>query len=880
MHTTDTFLSFYKSAKDNYGYTGKISEAVDFVSGDSLINKTSQYRLMEDGESKDDYKKRSFTGVTWSGTFAPATTIRGAKNVEAFRDGKTNWKKLHEEGKIYERTRAAEQLMQHSGLICIDIDKIETEKLSDIKKMLAKDAYTFFLFTSPSGAGLKVIIKISYDEKKSDSHLSHFQALEKYFIEKYSIPVDTSGKDVSRLCFLCYDGYTNDSCYTNVNSDVFTITDTIPIPSAERKLSKPDSQKLRTLELNVNDVFEFTQNIASYTPHVPGTGYKTGRNNFIYQFASNCNRKGIALQECLSFALGLAEADKGKTEVTDAVNSAYKNHAGEFGKFKPKKSIQKNHLSSATVSTPNIHVQKKEEGKAEDLYIKFWSTYEIIDNRTKRSKTITDIDIFYFIEFLEQQGFFIYKVNKGYQFVRVIKNTVEVVDPVNISVYVTDFLRARGEIYAFRKILGGNKAYMAVDKYMGLSSVNILTKKDTATECFLYFKNCMVSITKDTITANEYRGEGFHIWKDVINKNDFVLKEREYINQEYFSRPDTWECEFARFIYYASYNPDNEEEKGLDILERMQRFCALCTSIGYLLHSYKHPAYRKGIFSIDHKISEENELCGRSGKSLIPQFCSHFKVVSTIGGKNYDPKYQFRYEPININTQIINYNDMEKYHDVQTEFEIIADDYSVNKRNTGFIHFKYEDSPKVYYSTNHVPKGRGDSYSGRMHVIEFSDFFNARHTPFDFFGHALFSGWDAEQWNEAYNFACWCVQLFLTEGLINYPNGNFSVRKLYKEVPEQFISWIDEKDDAGKYKNVRHNEWFRKKDLYEQWSKFADDEKIDWRKTARQFYTFITAYTSQYNIPFNRDKTGGIEYYFFGNPKTSKRDSVQAEINF
>jgi hypothetical protein len=96
--------------------------------------------------------------------------------------------------------RNAKGLKDHSGYICLDFDKYETDKkMTADRKKFEKDEYTFSVFTSPSGNGLKVIVKIP---PVVENHRDYFIALEKYY---NSENFDIACKDVSRVCYESYD---------------------------------------------------------------------------------------------------------------------------------------------------------------------------------------------------------------------------------------------------------------------------------------------------------------------------------------------------------------------------------------------------------------------------------------------------------------------------------------------------------------------------------------------------------------------------------------------------------------------------------------------------------------------------------------------------
>ena len=57
--------------------------------------------------------------------------------------------------------RKDKSILKHSGLICLDFDGFESKDLLlKKKKELTNDKFTYSVFISPSGNGLKVLVKI------------------------------------------------------------------------------------------------------------------------------------------------------------------------------------------------------------------------------------------------------------------------------------------------------------------------------------------------------------------------------------------------------------------------------------------------------------------------------------------------------------------------------------------------------------------------------------------------------------------------------------------------------------------------------------------------------------------------------------------------
>ena len=93
--------------------------------------------------------------------------------------------------------RRAENLVKHSGLICIDIDHCDTT--ATMNKLKGWDIVAF-ASRSASGNGVYAIIPLAHPDK----HLGQFLALERCF-ESEGIEIDKACKDVTRIRFISFD---------------------------------------------------------------------------------------------------------------------------------------------------------------------------------------------------------------------------------------------------------------------------------------------------------------------------------------------------------------------------------------------------------------------------------------------------------------------------------------------------------------------------------------------------------------------------------------------------------------------------------------------------------------------------------------------------
>jgi hypothetical protein len=95
-------------------------------------------------------------------------------------------------------SRSDEALFEHSGFIILDFDHVDVDQT---KMALATDDFIHSCWTSPSGNGVKALVRVTNPER----HRDHFRALVKYFERTHGLELDESGINESRACFESYD---------------------------------------------------------------------------------------------------------------------------------------------------------------------------------------------------------------------------------------------------------------------------------------------------------------------------------------------------------------------------------------------------------------------------------------------------------------------------------------------------------------------------------------------------------------------------------------------------------------------------------------------------------------------------------------------------
>ncbi len=96
--------------------------------------------------------------------------------------------------------RLTDSLKKHSGLLVLDFDGLDIYRLDEYKEQFKTIEWVLAVWISPSGNGLKVLVKI-----ESHYHRDTFLWLKDFFAGNFLLDVDDSGKDVARACYVSWD---------------------------------------------------------------------------------------------------------------------------------------------------------------------------------------------------------------------------------------------------------------------------------------------------------------------------------------------------------------------------------------------------------------------------------------------------------------------------------------------------------------------------------------------------------------------------------------------------------------------------------------------------------------------------------------------------
>jgi len=698
---------------------------------------------------------------------------------------------------------------EHSGLVILDFDKVGNEQETiDFKNELKKDEFIFACWISPSGIGVKALVKVPAE---IDNHKQYFASIAKYFKNDY---LDESGSDIARVCFESYDA----ELYHNPESKLWD------------KKDEPELEEIGIINPIIPVVSEnrIITNLLTWWEKKYGM-IQGNRSNNLFKLASSFNDFGVNKNECESVLARFEQSDFKLSEINGIIKSAYRNTANFKTKFfedstskaKIEKLIRSGKKETEIVSSfpdlkPEQVTQSLEQIKEKISINDFWS-YD------KNGKI--NLSPHRFKYWLEQNNFFkYYPTNSStFTFIHKEQNLLEETNDKRIKDFTLNHLLNRDDIgYKPFDFMANSTKYFNSDFLSLLDTANIDLKEDTATASYIYYKNCVVEVTKNTIKKIDYLDIDGFVWK------------RQIIDR-IFNKADHHGSEFRRFIWLISG-------------QNQDKYNSFKSVIGYLLHSYKTSANNKAIIFNDETISENPN--GGSGKGLFWNALSKMKKVSSIDGKTFEFTKSFPYQTVSTDTQILVFDDVKKHFNFESLFSLITEGITLEYKGQDAIKLPIQKSPKIIITTNYTVGGIGGSFERRKFEIEMSAYFNSSNTPLDEFGHLLFEDWNADEWDKFDNFMLNCCQYYLNNGLVTTDFNNLHTRKFIKETCHEFYEWTNDAE------NIRFNVRLYKSELFEQFKNEYPDYKV--KLTQKRFSSWIEIFCKFHNFDYlnERDQIG------------------------
>jgi hypothetical protein len=673
--------------------------------------------------------------------------IRAEKNKSARNELKKKLPSICFSGVFNKRMDSA--LVEHSGLICLDFDGYEKKKeLAEDRLKFEKNKFVFSVFVSPSGKGLKVLVKIPQDP---ENHKKYFNALKKHFGSSY---FDSTSKNISRVCYESFDK----QLYVNEKSELWERLE------EEEYQEKHLAQGQPLLKItNESKIVEIL--LKWWTTKYPMT--EGQRNHNVYVIAQAMNEFGINRSTASIICNNYATISFPAREIETTISSAYSkthlfntkyyenteiidNVKQRLKRGEPKSEVKKD-LQNTEIPEKTIDavIKKAEEGKDEE----FWS---------KSEKGVIKIVPLYFKRFLEDNGFYKYapEGSKSFVFVRVTNNLIDHTTEKEMKDFVLDYLYQIEDVSIYNYFAEQTRFFK--EEFLTLiNTIDVYFIEDTKDTSYLYFQNCAVEIKKNSVTAIDYVDLDGYVWKDRVIARVF----RECLITG---------CDYKTFIN----NVCNQSEARTKSME---------STIGFMMHGHKNLSYCPAVILNDEVISDNPE--GGTGKGIFMNALSHMKKLVTIDGKAFAFEKSFAYQLVSVDTQILCFDDVKKYFNFERLFSVVTEGLTLEKKNKDAIKIPFSKSPKIAITTNYAIKGTGNSFQRRKWELELYQHYTKSYTPQDEFGKLFFGDWDDDEWCVFDNYMIECLQLYLSEGLVESEFVNLKIRQLSASTSHDFIEW-------------------------------------------------------------------------------------------
>jgi len=708
--------------------------------------------------------------------------------------------------------RNSNSLKEHSGLMVLDFDKYpDNETMFTQFEQLKENKHFVLLFISPSGNGIKGVIKVS-NQLTKETHPKVFKEFQKQFDLDY---FDIVNSNIDRVCFESYDP----NIYVNLEAEIFNpilkdegfnISERVPL------IPITDEDKIISKIMDFNWSKDFREG---------------ERNSFIFDLAGAFCEYGVSQSNAEGYILNnVVIGEFSETEAKTTIKSAYKKRAFDSKYFEDYNKIDaiKSDLKKGkkeVLNKHNISIETFEEIKEESEHEDFW----FVNDKNK-----VQIDLLKYKLFLERNGFKKHFASGSQkptwlfiQSNKVVETSIE-----KIKDFVLDYLISRHEIDVW-KYCAGYQNLFSENLLAMLETIELMMLKDTKFKSYLAFSNGILEVTKNEIKLIDYIDVDGYVWESQIIQRNWESLE-------------VFENEYKVFIN----NISNKEPISIECV------------IGYLLSTYKNKMNNKAIILNDEVISENPE--GGTGKGLFVQGLRQIRKISILDGKAFDDKKSFPYQTVSPETQVLVFDDVKKNFDFESQFSLVTEGMTLERKNKDAIRLKVEDSPKLLISTNYAIKGEGNSHDRRRFELEIAQYYGKNLTPYEEFGKQLFDDWEEDEFLKFDNYMVYCLQSYLKNGLVNQNAKNLKMRKFIAESCMEFFEWI--KDAENCPIGIRN-------DKQQYFNKFTDEYQ-DFKKwlTRKKFNIWVQKYCSFKNIPYEEGNTHGQRWFVIGEQKEDNDD--------
>jgi len=440
------------------------------------------------------------------------------------------------------------------------------------------------------------------------------------------------------------------------------------------------------------------------------------------------------------------------------------------------------------------------------------------------------------LKFLASKGFARLKLSPtNYILVKKKNNRIRLSSDEEMMSYVGFYLKSKKQMKVYEAFVKGVGQYITNKKLSFLPIDELPDDRDTKNTGIFYFKNGYCIISKTGIEVKDYSELPYVIWENRIINCNYIKTNKEEIGQ------------FEQFCKNITKNDAS-------------RFLTLKTILGYLLHRNKSRGEAKAIILYDENMLLDNKTNGGTGKTLLSDALSQVRDLELFDGKSIKAESWFKNQRINLTTDIVTYDDLNKTTSLEMFYSMITTGVEVEKKRKDAFYIRFEESPKIVITSNYPVKGPGGSSDERRRFeFEVANYYDHEFTPEDEFGNRFFNeDWGKDEWQKFYHFLMECLMEYLNNGLIKSPSINFEKKKLELNTSKHFLEFAEN--------FLEFNHWEDKRLAEVLYKEYFPEEGV----TPHMFKKWLEEYCSVNNAKLKIKSTGGN--YLFNMIKNVKED--------